>query len=153
MTRYFEVLRRDGPARMGKLISEPQKSSPAVIGSDDYISAGSVYGYASIREAIGAGEALLEEKKLAILPYVPSALHSEPALELPDFETGGPKGVLVHPFSSREPQDADVYVLGNAAALKIPGIWLGQWSACGRGYARTLPSTPPPSPHQPTWHC
>jgi len=125
MTRYFEVLRRDGPARMGKLISEPQKSSPAVIGSDDYISAGSVYGYANIREAISAGEALREEKRLAILPYVPSALHSEPALELPDFETGGPKGVLVRPFSSMEPQDADVYVLGNAAALKNPRDLVG----------------------------
>jgi hypothetical protein len=31
MTKYFEVLRRDGPARMGKLLTEPQISTPALI--------------------------------------------------------------------------------------------------------------------------
>ncbi len=30
--------------------------------------------------------------KLAILPYVPSALHSEPALELPAMDWTAPKG-------------------------------------------------------------
>ncbi|HPT19080.1 MAG TPA: archaeosine synthase subunit alpha [Methanothrix sp.] len=120
MTKFFEVLRRDGPARIGKLLSEPQISSPALIDKDDYISAGSVYGYANVEDAIRAGEALRECEKLAILPYVPAALRTEPALELPEFETAGPKGVLVHPFSSKEPQQADVYVLGSAAALGNP---------------------------------
>ena len=120
MTKFFEVLRRDGPARMGKLLSERQISSPALISKDDYISAGSVYSYASVDEAIRAGEALRECKKLAIMPYVPAALRTEPAPELPDFESAGPKGVLVHPFSARVPPQADVYVLGNAAALGNP---------------------------------
>ena len=48
MTKYFEVVRRDGPARMGKLLTEPQISTPALITKDDYVSAGSVYSYASL---------------------------------------------------------------------------------------------------------
>ena len=66
MTKYFEVLRRDGPARMGKLLLERPISTPGLITSDDYISAGSVYSYASMDEAIAAQEALKGQKKLAI---------------------------------------------------------------------------------------
>ncbi|MFA6372751.1 MAG: archaeosine synthase subunit alpha [Methanothrix sp.] len=120
MTKYFEVVRRDGPARMGKLLTESQISTPALITKDDYVSAGSVYSYATLQDAINAAEAFREQKKLAILPYVPAALRSEPALELPPLELAGPKGVLVHPFSAIEPEKADVYVLGNAGALKNP---------------------------------
>lgn len=120
MTKYFEVLRRDGPARMGKLLTEPQISTPALITKDDYISAGSVYSYASLQDAIIAAEAFRDQKKLAILPYVPAALRSEPALELPPLELSGPKGVMVHPFSAKEPEKADVYVLGSSGALKNP---------------------------------
>jgi archaeosine synthase len=120
MTKYFEVLRRDGPARTGKLLSERQISTPALITKDDYVSAGSVYSYASLQDAINAAEALKGQKKLAILPYVPAALRSEPALELPPLELTGPKGVMVHPFSAKKPENADVYVLGNAGSLKNP---------------------------------
>ncbi len=83
MTKYFEILRRDGPARMGKLLLNRQISTPGVITPDDYLSAGSVYSYESLDEAIAIQEGLKGQKKLAILPYVPSALHSEPALEQP----------------------------------------------------------------------
>ena len=123
MTKYFEVLRRDGPARMGKLLFGRQISTPALISKDDYVSAGSVYSYASLEEAINAAKALRDPddlEKLAIMPYVPAALHSEPALELPPLETSGPKGIMVHPFREKEPENADVYVLGNAGALKNP---------------------------------
>jgi archaeosine synthase len=120
MTKYFETVRRDGPARMGKLLTEPQISTPALITKDDYVSAGSVYSYASISDAIKAAEALREQKKLAILPYVPAALRSEPALELPPLDLAGPKGVMVHPNSIKEPEKADVYVLGSSGALKNP---------------------------------
>ena len=104
MTKYFEVVRRDGPARMGKLLLERSISTPGFITSDDYITAGSIFGYASVDEAISAHQELEGQKKLAILPYVPAALHSEPTLELPPMETDGPgpKGVLVHPFSERK---------------------------------------------------
>ena len=123
MTKYFEVLRRDGPARMGRLLLNRQISTPAVITPDDYMSAGSIYSYDSLEEAIAAQESLKErkdQKKLAILPYVPAALRSEPALELPAMDLDGPKGVLVHPFSQKVPQEADVYLMGNAGSLKNP---------------------------------
>ncbi len=120
MTKYFEVVRRDGPARMGKLLTEPQISTPALITKDDYVSAGSVYSFATLQDAIMAGEALQGQKKLAILPFVPAALRSEPALELPPLDLAGPKGVMVHPFSTKEPEKADVYVLGSSGALKNP---------------------------------
>ena len=120
MTKYFEVLRRDGPARMGKLLLERQISTPALISKDDYVTAGSVYSYSSLEEAISAGEALKGKKKLAFPAYVPAALRSEPALELPPLDTDGPKGLLAHPFSIHKPEKADVYALGNAAALNNP---------------------------------
>ncbi len=120
MTRYFEVLRRDGPARLGKLLLERQLSTPALIGSNDYVSAGSIFRYSSVDESVKAAEALKGQKKLAIIPYVPSALHSEPGLKLPKVEIDGPKGIVVHPFSEEEPEDADVYVLGSAGSLRNP---------------------------------
>ncbi|MGB4653712.1 archaeosine synthase subunit alpha [Methanothrix sp.] len=123
MTRYFEVLRRDGPARMGRLLLKRQISTPGIIIPQDYLSVGSVFGYGSLEEAIAAQESLKElknEKKLAILPYVPSALHLKPTLELPALDLDGPKGVLVYPFSQRTPQDADVYLMGNAGSLRNP---------------------------------
>ena len=120
MTKYFEILRRDGPARMGKLLLNRQISTPGIITPDDYISAGSIYSYESLDEAIAIQEGLKDQKKLAILPYVPSALHSEPALELPAMDLDGPKGLLVHPFREKTPEGADVYLMGNAGSLKNP---------------------------------
>ncbi|MDD3552450.1 MAG: archaeosine synthase subunit alpha, partial [Methanothrix soehngenii] len=120
MTKYFEILRRDGPARMGKLLLNRQISTPGVITPDDYLSAGSIYSYNSLDEAIAIQEGLKGQKKLAILPYVPSALHSEPALELPAMDLDGPKGLLVHPFREKTPEGADVYLMGNAGSLKNP---------------------------------
>ncbi len=120
MTRYFEVLRRDGPARLGKLLLERQISTPALITSDDYISAGSVYRYPSLEEAATAAMSLKGQKKLAIEPYIPAALHSEPALKLSIPEIDGPKGLMVHPFSLEKPEDADVYVLASAGVLRNP---------------------------------
>jgi len=125
MTKYFEVLRRDGPARMGKLLLERQISTPALISKDDYVTAGSVYSYSSLEEAISAGEALTSQKKLIFPPYVPAALRSEPALDLPPLDTDGPKGLLVHPFSIHKPEKADVYALGSAAALNNPRDLVG----------------------------
>jgi len=120
MTKYFEVLRRDGPARMGKLLLERQIRTPAIITREDYISAGSVYGYASVQEAEAAGEALKDQKKLAIMPFVPADLHSKPPIELFFVDTLGPKGAVIHPFSSEGPEKADVYVIGAAGSLKNP---------------------------------
>lgn len=62
MTRYFEVLRRDGPARMGRLLLKRQISTPGIIIPQDYLSVGSVFGYGSLEEAIAAQESLKELK-------------------------------------------------------------------------------------------
>jgi archaeosine synthase len=120
MTKYFEVLKRDGPARMGKLLLERQISTPALITGDDYISAGSIYSYTSIDEALKVVEAYRGQKTLTIMPYVPAPLHQEPAFALPPIEIDGPKGVMAHPFSMDLPEKADVYVLGKAGTLKNP---------------------------------
>ncbi len=120
MTRHFEVLRRDGPARLGRLLLERQISTPSLIGSGDYVFAGSIFSYSSIEEAMKTAEEFKGQKKLAIMPYVPSALHSEPSIQLPKMEIEGPKGVVIHPFSKERPEDADVYILSSAGSLRNP---------------------------------
>jgi archaeosine synthase alpha-subunit len=124
MTKYFEVLKRDGPARLGKLLLERQIGTPSLITNDDYCSAGSIFRYPSLEDAARAAEAMPEngpsEKKLAIMPYVPAFLHAEPAVKLPSSQRNGPKGVVLQPFSSQEPDEADVYVLAFSGVLKNP---------------------------------
>jgi archaeosine synthase len=120
MTKYFEVLRRDGPARLGKLLLERTVNTPDFIDQEDYISAGSVFGYESLEEAVAAGKALSGYKKLAILPYVPAALHYPPSMTLPEIEIDGPKGVVLHPLLENRPEESDVYIMGSAAALRNP---------------------------------
>lgn len=120
MTRHFEVLKRDGPARLGKLLLDRQISTPSLIGSDDYVSAGSIFSYGSIEEATKTAENLKGQKKLAILPYFTAAQNFEPCIKLPKVEIDGPKGVVIHPFSKEKPEDADVYILGEAGSLRNP---------------------------------
>jgi archaeosine synthase len=50
MTRFFEVLRRDGPARLGKLLLEETIQTPAIISKDYYVSIGSVFSFNSVDE-------------------------------------------------------------------------------------------------------
>ncbi|MFB3766491.1 MAG: archaeosine synthase subunit alpha [Methanotrichaceae archaeon] len=113
-------MKRDGPARLGRLQLERQISTPSLIGSDDYVSAGSIFGYGSIEEAFRIAEVFKGKKKLAIMPYVPAALHSEPGIQLPKIEVEGPKGIVIHPFSKDNPDDADVYILGSTGSLRNP---------------------------------
>jgi archaeosine synthase len=113
MTKYFEVLRRDGPARMGRLLLERRISTPALISSDDYVALGSIYGYGSIEEAMSAAKRLRGER-LLIAPY---ALGPRP-INLPEIEIEGPKGIVLNPFSEERTREADVYILGMAGALK-----------------------------------
>jgi len=120
MTKHFEVLRRDGPTRLGKLLLERQISTPSLIGRDDYAFVGSVFSYSSIEEAMDTAEALKSQKKLAIMPYVPSAIHSKPSIQLPEIAIDGPKGIVIHPFTKERPEDADVYILGGAGSLRNP---------------------------------
>jgi archaeosine synthase len=120
MTRHFEVLRRDGPARLGKLLLEEPIQTPAIISSNNYVSAGSVFGFGSVDEVMAAALSLDGIKKLSIKPYVPSALHIKPSIELPNIELKGAKGIVVHPFYGDEPESSDVYVICSAGSLKNP---------------------------------
>lgn len=124
MTEFFEVLRRDGPARLGRLNLERQISTPGLLCRDDYLSAGSIFGHGSLEESQKAFESLKAQssahRRLIILPYVPTALHCEPATSLSPLEIDGPKGAVFHPFSKELPEHADVYVLASAGSLKNP---------------------------------
>ena len=85
---------------MGKLSLEQTIQTPAIISKDDYLCRGSVFCFGSTEEAVKSTPTTYGDKKLVILPYVPSALHVEPLLELPDQGLDGPKGIVVHPFSA-----------------------------------------------------
>lgn len=120
MTKHFEVIRRDGPARLGKLLLEGPIQTPAIISGDEYLCTGSVFSYASPEEAMKAMPASDGVKKLVILPFVPSAHRFKPEFELPDQEIKGPKGLVVDPFGEDVPNRADVYVMNSAGSLKNP---------------------------------
>jgi len=125
MTRYFEVLRRDGPARLGRLLIERQINTPGLIEKDDIVSAGSILQCSSAREAWRSGEALRGQKKLAVMPYVPAVPGLEPEIRLPPLEIDGPKGVVIRPFEAERPEDADTYVLAFAGAIRNPRDLVG----------------------------
>jgi archaeosine synthase len=121
VTKYFEVLRRDGPARLGRLTLEKTIDTPGIISREDYVSAGSIFEFRSLEEAVDASARHSEEKeKMVVPPYVPSALHSEPPCSAPSMETRGPKGFVIHPLFDECPEKADVYILSCAGALKNP---------------------------------
>ena len=125
MTKYFEVIRRDGPARLGKLSLEQTIQTPAIVSKDDYLCRGRVFSFGSTEEAMEPVPTSNGDKKLVILPYIPSALHVEPLLELPGQELDGPKGIVVHPFFGGKPDCADVYVMSSAGSLKNPRDLIG----------------------------
>lgn len=118
MTRYFEVMKRDGPARLGKLMLDSPVSTPAIISERDYSFAGSAFDIGSLEEVAAAYSE--KTKKLTILPYVPSALHVEPPFDLADHNVEGPKGIVLHPYYIGKPKKADVYVMGGAGSLRRP---------------------------------
>ena len=120
MTSYFEVLRRDGPARLGRLIIERDISTPALLTSNDYLSAGSILGYRSPEEAAAAFESMKGGKKLVVMPYSPAPPGWPSPLLLPEMDSEGPLGMVVHPLSWGVPRDADVYIMEQASALRRP---------------------------------
>ena len=122
MTRYFEVLRRDGPARLGRLILERDISTPALLTSNDYLSAGSILGYKSPEEAAAAFEVMKGGEKLVVMPYSPAPPGWPSPIRLPEMvrEPDGPLGLVIHPLSPERPKDADVYIMEQASALRRP---------------------------------
>lgn len=120
LMRYFEILRRDGPARMGRLALERQISTPGLIGGEDYLSIGSIFRFRSVEEALAAAKSQSGQKKLVILPHVPPTPHMSCGLVFPSIDIDAPTGIVVHPLSDEPPQEADVYVLGGAGTLANP---------------------------------
>ncbi len=120
MTRYFEVIGRDGPARRGRLLLERTINTPALISNDRIVSAGSLWSFGSVEEALEAADGTIDKDKLFIPPHVSVPLHVEPPVDLPQIETNGPCGLVVHPFFLDEPYPADVYIMGAAGSLRNP---------------------------------
>jgi len=118
--RYFEVIRRDGPARLGRLSLARRITTPGVLEPDDFISAGSVFSFESIAEALDATTKMASHDRLTILPFVPSPLHTAPPLEVASMDLSGPLGAVIHPFFPKELPRADLYILGGLGQLQNP---------------------------------
>jgi archaeosine synthase alpha-subunit len=115
MTKYFEVLKRDGPARLGKLLLEEEIYTPCLLSPKDYISIGSVFAFSSIDEAIKTAESLKGQRKLAIKPHVPQTFNFRSSIILPEIEVNGPKGIVVDLLSAGGLERADVYIVSSAS--------------------------------------
>ena len=63
MTRYFEVIGRDGPARRGRLRLERPINTPALISKDRIVSAGSLWGFGSVEEAMKAADGHIDKEE------------------------------------------------------------------------------------------
>lgn len=106
--RYFEVLRRDGPARLGRLMLDRNITTPCILSPEDYVSAGSVFRYRNPEEALISTKSLPTGRKLVVLPYPSDVAHI-------DIEIDAPRALVVDPSSPLK--DADVYVLRAAGTI------------------------------------
>lgn len=120
MTRYFEVLKRDGPARLGRLILKDPIQTPGLITSEDYVSLGTLWELASEQSAIEAVKSSSKEDKIVILPHFPISLHSKPPFDIIYPKRNGPTGLVIHPLFDSGKNAADLYVLGGAGSLSNP---------------------------------
>lgn len=120
MTKYFEVLKRDGPARLGRLILKDPIQTPGLISNEDYMSLGSLWELGSMEAAIEAVKSSFETDKIVILPHFPVSLHSKPPLNLIYPKRDGPTGLVIHPLFDSGINAADLYVLGGAGSLSNP---------------------------------
>jgi archaeosine synthase len=126
MTRYFEVTNRDGPARIGRLRLDETIETPAIISRDKIESAGPIWAFPSIDEALKTGTMLSgKTDKIFIGPHVAIPLHTEPPFAIPTIPTDGPSGVVVHPLTRERPPASDVYVVGAAGSLRNPRELVG----------------------------
>jgi archaeosine synthase len=115
MTKYFEVLKRDGPARLGKLFLQKEYYTPCLISPNDYVSVGSIFAFPSIDEVIKTAESLKGQTKLAVKPYVPQTINFRSSIVLPEIEIDGPMGIVVNLLAERELEKADVYILSSGS--------------------------------------
>lgn len=130
MTRHFEVIKRYGPARLGKLVFDETLNTPCLIPKERIVSAGPLWGFSSLEEALENADDLSETEKLFIGPHVSTSLHAEPPVTMPwhprEGSSGektpryGPIGAVIHPLSEEKLPEADVYVLAAAGSLQNP---------------------------------
>ncbi|MBN2111141.1 MAG: tRNA-guanine transglycosylase, partial [Methanosarcinaceae archaeon] len=130
MTRYFEVLQRDGAARIGKLLIGKTKQTPFILdtrtldsGDGLIVDAGSVWELGAfkaaeklkrIRDARG-------DNSLVILPhqsYPPEVQEDikDAAASIPRPDTGGPTGMVYRPGSGSG--DIDLYIMEGAGCFE-----------------------------------
>lgn len=115
--RFFEVLRRDGPARLGRLMLNQNITTPCILSSEDYVSAGSIFRYRNTEEAreamISLTRSLSGGRRLVILPH-PSDLAQDI-----DMDIDAPTALVTDISSVQEDaqKDADVYVLRAAGTI------------------------------------
>jgi len=117
MTRYFEITRRDGPARIGRLMLKRVIGTPYIIeaesmsGDGPIVSMGPSIDYESREEMLDFISDVKGEKNLIILPHGNSFNHSESLLS----EIAGeiPMGIAVDPatFNPSESHGADLYII------------------------------------------
>ncbi|MDF1557302.1 MAG: archaeosine synthase subunit alpha [ANME-2 cluster archaeon] len=125
MTRYFEVTKRDGAARMGKLLLKESHSTPLILevaSGYPVVYAGSLWR----RTNITPGD--VDEGTLVILPDKSMPLHAraekvkkmvesaiESRQEWDDWQ--GAVGHIVHP-AYPDTSNADLYVMGGAKQME-----------------------------------
>ncbi|QLC49007.1 DUF5591 domain-containing protein [Methanolobus zinderi] len=131
MTRYFEVLQRDGAARIGKLIFGETAQTPYIIdtrtlSSEDSLitDAGSVWGSGSFEEAERNFKKIREAVKdnsLVILPHqsyppeVPEEIKDSATCRY-DPDSEGPTGEIYRPGCSSDARD--MYILEGAGCFE-----------------------------------
>ncbi len=126
MTKCFEVTNRDGPARLGRLRLDETIETPAIISKDVIQSAGPIWAFSSIDEALERGRMLSEKSgKIFIGPHVAVPLHTEPPFAIPAIPAEGASGVVVHPLARDRPPASDVRVIGAAGSLRNPRELVG----------------------------
>jgi len=125
MTKYFEVTKRDGAARLGRLILQGNIPTPLILKSGEenpIIYAGSLWE----RENLSPED--MKPDKLVILPYKSMPLHARAETVKEIIESGkeasrvwehwdGPIGRIVHP-AYPDISIADLYAIGAARQLE-----------------------------------
>ncbi|TGC07224.1 archaeosine synthase subunit alpha [Methanolobus halotolerans] len=131
MTRYFEVLQRDGAARIGKLLIGETTQTPHIIDTRTLnsrnsliVDAGSVWELGSFRAAEEEFNRINEERganSLIILPHqtftpeVPDKIRDTAACRL-ETATEGPKGIVYR--SGCRSDGRDLYVMEGAGCFE-----------------------------------
>ncbi len=133
MTKYFEVTRRDGPARIGKLLLKEPVKTPHILEVESLckngpiISMGSFLQYGSEKDILNSIEEYKNSKKLIILPYSPFSSTKEnevinKLLKLEDLDDV-PLGIVmdinsINKMGEIEPGLSDMYVIACSNQLK-----------------------------------